>query len=61
MVSFESVNVDVVFFGFCFFQKGYENKANDHQLKNPWLFNKFSLSNPLEIYREHYEGNASWF
>ena len=35
MVSFESVNVDVVFFVFCFFQKGYENKANDHQLKNP--------------------------
>ena len=39
-------------------QKGHENKGNDHQLKNPWLFNKFSLSNPLEIYREQYEGNG---
>ena len=42
-------------------QKGHENKGNDHQLKKPWLFNKFSLSIPLEIYREQYGGNGYWF
>ena len=34
--------------------KSCKNKGNDHQPKKLWLFSKFSLSVPKEVYRWEY-------
>ena len=31
-----------------------------HNLRSPWLWNKFSLSEPYEMYREQYGEYAYW-
>ena len=38
-----------------------KNQENDHKQINSWLFNKFSLSAPQEMYREQYGEYAHWF